>query len=258
MKLIHASPQTTRSQAGYALLMVIFLASILLIALSVAAPNLLTQGKRDKEEELIWRGEQYARAVRLYYRKFGRFPQALEDLTQAKNQIRFMRKAYKDPMNAEDGSWRLIYVSPSGQLIGSVRQRSLLIGLGDKPARRRGSRRGGVPTGEDTQEENQPISATPSQTPANPTAGADDLTGKVLGGNIIGVGSKVDKTSIRAYEGSTTYREWEFLFDPAKDVAGVGARPGAPVGTPAGGETNPPGGRQTNPPFPPPPPPLPQ
>ena len=106
MKLIHASPQTTRSQAGYALLMVIFLASILLIALSVAAPNLLTQGKRDKEEELIWRGEQYARAVRLYYRKFGRFPQALEDLTQAKNQIRFMRKAYKDPMNAEDGSWR--------------------------------------------------------------------------------------------------------------------------------------------------------
>ncbi|PYU35347.1 MAG: hypothetical protein DMG28_02965 [Acidobacteria bacterium] len=232
MKLIHASPQTTRSQAGYALLMVIFLASILLIALSVAAPNLLTQGKRDKEEELIWRGEQYARAVRLYYRKFGRFPQALEDLTQAKNQIRFMRKAYKDPMNAEDGSWRLIYVSPSGQLIGSVRQRSLLIGLGDKPATKRRRARREVAIGDDTQEEDQPISATPPQTPAK--AGGDDLTGKVLGGNIIGVGSKVDKTSIRAYEGSTTYREWEFLFDPAKDVAGVGARPGAPVGTPAG------------------------
>ena len=246
MKLIHASPQTTRSQAGYALLMVIFLASILLIALSVAAPNLLTQGKRDKEEELIWRGEQYARAVRLYYRKFGRFPQALEDLTQAKNQIRFMRKAYKDPMNAEDGSWRLIYVSPSGQLIGSVRQRSLLIGLGDKPARRRGGRRR---VGDDTQEEDQPISATPPQTPAK--AGGDDLTGKVLGGNIIGVGSKVDKTSIRAYEGSTTYREWEFLFDPAKDVAGVGARPGAPVGTPAGSQTNPPGGSPPPPPVPP-------
>ena len=250
MKLLHASPQTTRSQAGYALLMVIFLASILLIALSVAAPNLLTQGKRDKEEELIWRGEQYARAVRLYYRKFGRFPQALEDLTQAKNQIRFMRKAYKDPMNAEDGSWRLIYVSPSGQLIGSVRQRSLLIGLGDKPARRRRGRRE-VPTGDDTQEEDQPISAMPSQTPAKPTAGGDDLTGKVLGGNIIGVGSKVDKTSIRAYEGSTTYREWEFLFDPAKDVAGVGARPGAPVGTPAGSQTNPPGGSPPPPPVPP-------
>jgi len=250
MKLIHASPQTTRSQAGYALLMVIFLASILLIALSVAAPNLLTQGKRDKEEELIWRGEQYARAVRLYYRKFGRFPQALEDLTQAKNQIRFMRKAYKDPMNAEDGSWRLIYVSPSGQLIGSVRQRSLLIGLGDKPARRRRARRE-VAIGEDTQEEDQPIPARPSQTPANPTAGGDDLTGKVLGGNIIGVGSKVDKTSIRAYEGSTTYREWEFLFDPAKDVAGVGARPGAPVGTPAGSQTNPPGGSPPPPPVPP-------
>ncbi len=246
MTLIHASPQSTRSQAGYALLMVIFLASILLIALSAAAPNLLTQGKREKEEELIWRGEQYARGVRLYYRKFGRFPQALEDLTQAKGQIRFMRKAYKDPMNAEDGSWRLIYVSPSGQLVGSVRQRSLLVGLGDRPTRRRRARRE-VAIGGDTQDEDQPIASTPSQNPANPAAGGDDLTGKVFGGNIIGVGSKVDKTSIRAYEGSTVYREWEFLFDPSKDVAGVAARPGAPVGTPAG--------TQTNPPSPPPPPP---
>jgi len=243
MTPIRVSRQTSRSEAGYALLMVIFLASTLLIALSVAAPNLLTQGKREKEEELIWRGEQYARGVRLFYRKFGRFPQALEDLTQAKKQIRFMRKAYKDPMNAEDGSWRLIYIGPSGQLIGSVRQRSLLVGLGVTPGRRPRPRRE-VAIGEDTQDEDQPtpsrLTRDTSPTPANPTAGGDDLTGRVFGGNIIGVGSKVDKTSIRAYEGSTVYREWEFLFDPSKDVVGVGARPSTPVGTPAGTQTNPP------------------
>ena len=32
-----------------------------------------------------------------------------------------MRQAYKDPMNGEDGSWRLIYVGPAGQLIGSLK-----------------------------------------------------------------------------------------------------------------------------------------
>src|ERR1700738_2770691 len=32
-----------------------------------------------------------------------------------------MRQAYKDPMNSGDGSWRLIYVGPSGQLIGSLK-----------------------------------------------------------------------------------------------------------------------------------------
>ena len=32
-----------------------------------------------------------------------------------------MRQAYKDPMNAKDGDWRLIYVSPTGQLIGSLK-----------------------------------------------------------------------------------------------------------------------------------------
>src|SRR5713101_3428295 len=98
------------SESGYALLMVVFFAAVMLISVAVAAPNLLTQDKREKEDELIWRGGQYARAVRFYYRKNGRFPQSLEELTQAHNQIRFLRKPYKDPMNNEDGSWRLIYV----------------------------------------------------------------------------------------------------------------------------------------------------
>src|SRR5262249_35199400 len=43
-----------------------------------------------------------------------------------------MRQAYKDPMNSKDGEWRLIYVGPAGQLIGSLKpQRALqLSGLG--------------------------------------------------------------------------------------------------------------------------------
>jgi hypothetical protein len=76
---------------------------------------------------MIWRGNQYARAIRLYYRKTGHYPQSLDDLKSGLAELHFLRyAAYKDPMNkAEDGAWRLIYVNASGQIIGSVRYATL-------------------------------------------------------------------------------------------------------------------------------------
>ena len=49
-------------QQGYALLLVIFVATILLVFATMAAPNIKTEGQREKEKEMIWRGRQYARA----------------------------------------------------------------------------------------------------------------------------------------------------------------------------------------------------
>src|SRR5712671_3140583 len=122
--MIAVRPKTAgkRSERGYALLVVIFLVTLLLISTMVAAPRILTEGKREKEQEMIWRGKQYTRGVKLYYRKMGRFPTSLDDLIKPKvGSLRFMRQAYKDPMNKEDGTWRLIYVGPAGQLIGSLK-----------------------------------------------------------------------------------------------------------------------------------------
>src|SRR6266481_6360813 len=111
-----------RGERGYALLMVIFLVTVLLISTMTVAPNIVTEGRREKEKDMIWRGKQYTRGVKLYYRKMGRFPTSLDDLTKPKlGSLRFMRQAYKDPMNKEDGTWRFIYVGPSGQLIGSLK-----------------------------------------------------------------------------------------------------------------------------------------
>src|SRR5260370_5339130 len=71
---------------------------------------------------MIWRGKQYARGVKMYYRKNRKFPTSMDDLIKPKlGSLRFMRQAYKDPMNAKDGDWRLIYVGPTGQLIGSLK-----------------------------------------------------------------------------------------------------------------------------------------
>ena len=127
--MIVAHPRTAgkRGERGYALLVVIFLVTLLLVSTMVVAPNILTEGRREKEKEMIWRGKQYTRGVKLYYRKMGRFPTSLDDLTKPKiGSLRFMRQAYKDPMNKEDGSWRFIYVGAAGQLVGSLKPRQNL------------------------------------------------------------------------------------------------------------------------------------
>jgi len=223
MRSRRPSRQARRRESGYALLMAIFLAAAMLIATAVVTPNLLTQGTREKEEELIWRGRQYARAVRLYYRKYGRFPQSLDDLTKPKNEIRFLRKAFTDPMNREDGSWRLIYIAPNGQLIGSVKQRGPF------------SLPGAPPTSGAAPQPAAPPGTTPpgagQAPPAAPPAPAPGIEGKVFGGNIIGVGSKVNRPSIRIYDGGITYREWEFIWDPTKEAVVVG-QPVVPAANP--------------------------
>jgi len=149
-----------RSERGYAILLVLFLVTLMLMATISVAPNILTQGRREKETEMVWRGKQYARAIKLYYRKTGKFPTSMDDLTKPKlGSLRFMRQAYKDPMNKKDGGWRLIYVGPTGQLIGSLKppqtlQLSGLAGAGEAlpgtPAAQLGARSAGQTAGQTT------------------------------------------------------------------------------------------------------------
>ncbi|MFZ3244573.1 MAG: hypothetical protein WA185_05820 [Candidatus Acidiferrales bacterium] len=118
-------PRRTRDE-GFAMMFVLFLVALVVIGSSVAVLDTLTEGRREREAEMIWRGKQYQRAIGMYYRKFGRFPTSLDDLVKEQDgEIRFLREAYKNPMNNTDGSWRFIYVTPAGQLIGSVQYVSL-------------------------------------------------------------------------------------------------------------------------------------
>jgi hypothetical protein len=149
-----------RTERGYAILLVLFLVTLMLMATISVAPNILTQGRREKETEMIWRGKQYTRAIKLYYRKTGKFPTSMDDLTKPKfGSLRFMRQAYKDPMNNKDGGWRLIYVGPTGQLIGSLKppqtlQLSGLAGAGGAlpgtPAAQLGAQSAGQNAGQTT------------------------------------------------------------------------------------------------------------
>lgn len=110
---------------GYALVFVLFLMALVIIGAATATLDQLTEGRREKEAVMIWRGKQYQRAIGMFYKKFGRFPTSLDDLVKVQNgEQRFLREAYANPMN-KDGKWRFIYVTPAGQLIGSVMYTSL-------------------------------------------------------------------------------------------------------------------------------------
>ena len=249
-------PQTAgkRSERGYALLVVIFLVTVLLISTMVVVPNILTEGRREKEKEMIWRGNQYARGVKLYFRKMGRFPISLDDLTKPKvGSLRFMRQAYKDPMNKEDGSWRFIYVGPAGQLIGSLKPPQNLRlpqagGVGTPanalngpggPAQPgatgqqclRGMQPGGTSAGTNPPAATgTPEGSDQNDSGSNPQAIPTGDTPAIIGGNIIGVGSKVNKSSIIVYDKAKNYHLFEFIWDPSKDNLGMG-QPGMQTGT---------------------------
>ena len=253
------TPQTVRkrSERGYALLVVIFLVTVLLLSTMVVATNILTEGRREKEKEMIWRGNQYARGVKLHFRKLGRFPTSLDDLTKPKvGSLRFMRQAYKDPMNKEDGSWRFIYVGPMGQLIGSLKppQNLQLPRVGGVGTPASALNRPGTPAqpgaiGQQAPGGTQPGGTNPpaatgtpvgtdqSDSGSNPQPIPTGDTSAIIGGNIIGVGSKINKSSVIVYDKAKNYHLFEFIWDPSKDNFGVG-QPGMQTGTGLGSQMN--------------------
>jgi type II secretory pathway pseudopilin PulG len=110
MRCLETSRRVERQEPeeGFMLVGLIVAIFLVLLALSVAAPKIAQDLKRDREVEAVRRGDQYVRAVRLYYRKFHTYPGSIEQLEKTNN-IRFLRQHYIDPMTGKD-DWRLIHV----------------------------------------------------------------------------------------------------------------------------------------------------
>ncbi|MGA7852440.1 MAG: hypothetical protein WCA15_03880 [Candidatus Acidiferrales bacterium] len=115
-----------RSQeGGFAFLLALGMIVLFIAMTLVVLQNGATEHRRMVEDEAIWRGNQYARAIRLYFHKTGHYPQDLEDLQKGLPEMHFLRQAYKDPTNPSDGSWRFVYVNAAGQIIGSTKYANL-------------------------------------------------------------------------------------------------------------------------------------
>jgi len=94
------------SEEGYMLVAVIFMLALVILALSVALPKVKDDIQVDRERETMHRGLQYARGIKLYYKKFHAYPPSVDALVQTNN-IRFLRKKYTDPMTGKD-DWKPI------------------------------------------------------------------------------------------------------------------------------------------------------
>src|SRR5579872_1330837 len=93
-------------EEGYILVAVMFMLAMLIIAMAVAVPRVREDIQRDKDMETMHRGQQYARAIKLYYKKFSAYPPSVDALVKT-NEIRFLRKRYKDPITGKD-DWKPI------------------------------------------------------------------------------------------------------------------------------------------------------
>ncbi len=195
-------------------LMVAF--TVMLIALAAALPSVYHESQREKEEELIFRGTEYARAIYLFQRQFQRYPKSVDELIRTNN-IRFLRHAYKDPITP-NGKWRFIHVGPNGALIDSLtvgpqRQPQFVGAFGQSP-------RGPSPSSsilggsEGQQGAGDAQKETPKVRPGcegGKSESAFFTDNQVQGALIAGVASCSNKTSIRVWNKKTKYEEWEFL-----------------------------------------------
>ncbi|HTX39086.1 MAG TPA: hypothetical protein VME43_28880, partial [Bryobacteraceae bacterium] len=100
--------QRARKDSGFALLLVFLLAAIIAINLYMELPRVAVEAQRQKEQLLIARGEEYKRAILVYYKAFNRWPAKIEDLENTNNR-HFLRRRFKDPMTGTD-DWRLIHI----------------------------------------------------------------------------------------------------------------------------------------------------
>jgi type II secretory pathway pseudopilin PulG len=89
-----------RREEGYSLAMLVIMITVMGTLVAAALPTWTKVIQRDNEEELISRGWQYAEAIRVFQRRFGRLPVTLDELIKAKP--RCLRHRYKDPMTGGD------------------------------------------------------------------------------------------------------------------------------------------------------------
>jgi type II secretory pathway pseudopilin PulG len=95
-------------QAGFTYLTVMFIVAILLGGLAIVGETWETSARREKEVELLFIGNQYRRAIGLYYLATPgpnkMYPRQIEDLLKDPRQpgtVRHLRKLYPDPITGK-------------------------------------------------------------------------------------------------------------------------------------------------------------
>ncbi len=269
----HGTKKIRNRSRGYILISLMLFLSLLAIAALAVLPSVAFQVRRDREEEMIHRGLGYSRAIRRFYKKFGRYPTRIEELENTNN-LRFLRKRYKDPMNVADGKeqdFKILYMSDV-QLAGVAGLAGAPGGMIPGQSGLPGA--GGLATAQQAvaqqvaaAQQVQQVTTTDtsnasgggdSSNPSNPTSGSSPssssssggFSGPVFGGGpMLGVASTNKKKTVREFCKKSHYNDWKFIYDSSSDL---GASPNSPwcplaVGQAGGLNSNQPGQGQAQP-----------
>ncbi|HMB53772.1 MAG TPA: type II secretion system protein, partial [Thermoanaerobaculia bacterium] len=161
-----------RGEEGYNLVLLMVIVTALNVLVAAALPSWSAFEQREAEEELIFRGLQYAEAIRVFQARFGRLPVRLEELIEV--EPRSIRQLWVDPITGEQ-NWGLLFGDPSNP--GNC---------APNPADQ-------VDTGLSSGFNN----------------GRGET---VTQGPICGVYSRADGDAIKTFMGATSYEEWHFTL----------------------------------------------
>jgi type II secretory pathway pseudopilin PulG len=144
---------------------------VIAVTAGVALPAWQTAIRREREAELVFRGEQYVQAIRLFQRRYaGTFPPDVDALVTQ----RFLRRRYVDPITNTE--FRVLYAAPLQS--GRSEYASAAVGTGGTVG----------------------LAGADARRP-----------GQVGRGGVIGVVSTSTMESVRWYRGHRRYNEWTFV-----------------------------------------------
>ena len=205
-----------RSEAGYTLVALLAVMTVLATFAMAIAPSVQQQAQREKEKEAIFRGEEIADAIRLYYRYRttvmqqrgdAALPSSMDQLLEGvpiqggSKKLQILRpSAARDPLTIE-GEWR--FIRPRGEALIDFQQ-SVMFYAGNT-----------IPQPRDPQMVQLQQLAVPPVVPitnigAKPPQPSADAASEDSSGPFVGVASRSDRASVLTFYGIEQHNQWIF------------------------------------------------
>lgn len=188
--------RTAGPRRGYNLVILMVLVTVMSILIAIALPSWSAFMQREREKELIFRGLQYAEAIRVFQVRTGRYPVSLRELLE--NEPRTIRRLWTDPFR-DDGKWALVTTATGGRQVGGA-------GVQGAAPPDRGRRDGGV----DEEEDGEPPVPIEDVSVERDFGAPEGIQGA---GPILGVRSLTEEDALISFMGSNSIGDWEFTAD---------------------------------------------
>jgi type II secretory pathway pseudopilin PulG len=201
-----------QNQEGYTLVALLAVMTILALFAVAAAPRVRQQAQREREKEEIFRGEQMADAIRIWYKTHGTtvpqsLPTSVEQLLEGipklgdSRKVQILRPSAARDALSSSGEWRLI--APQSQELLSFEE-SVAIFAGGFPPRPRDNAIAGL------QDASVPRITNVLNTKSTETAPGGEDTSASSSGPFVGVASRSRRSSVINYYGIDRHDYWIF------------------------------------------------